>query len=180
MIIEHVPLDWISAGCPRDIHEALVRVRVEYGNFNIASRTGELVVHRAIAAEVIELFRIMFQRQFAIDTIAPAHVFDFRVGALRANNITSAFNFPYIDATQRVPWQGRGLAVDINPRDNPMTRWGRVYPPGAVYCPGKPGVLDATHFVVQAFKEHGWEWGGDGDEPFNPHHFQKPLPEYTR
>lgn len=122
----------------------------------------------------------MFELGFPIHIVMPAHIYDFHEAVLMMSNVTSAFNFHYIYDTQSVSWHGYGLAVDINPRENPMRWRGRMHPPGAVYRPGEPGVLDATHFVVQAFKERGWEWGGDGDEPFNPHYFQKPLKEYTR
>lgn len=180
MIIEHVPLSWISAECPRYVHDALVRVRVRYRNFDQAVRIGELIVHRTVAAEVEELFGIMFELAFPICIIMPAHVYDFHDAVLMMSNVTSAFNFRYIYGTRRMSWHGYGLAIDINPRENPIRWRGRMHPPGAVYQPGEHGVLDAKHVVVKAFKERGWEWGGDGDEPFNPHHFQKPLPEYTR
>ena len=175
MILKNVPMDWISAGCPLYIREALVRVRVKYHTFDGAVRAGELVVNRDVAREIDTLFHLMFVERFPICTITPAHIYDFSNAALALCDVTSGFNFYYIYGMGHVSWHGYGLGVNINPRENPMTLHGHTHPPDAVYCPGKPGVLDAEHFVVRAFKELGWEWGGDRTEPFNPHILQKPL-----
>jgi hypothetical protein len=57
-----------------------------------------------------------------------------------------------------------GLAIDINPMQNPYSTGIYISPAGAAYDPSEPGTLHAGHPVVLLFKELGWRWGGDWSE----------------
>jgi peptidoglycan LD-endopeptidase CwlK len=135
--------------------------------------TGALVVHHALAREAIQLFTFMTEVRFPIEHIVPASQFEFDdIRMMQANN-TSAFNYRTIEGTDTLSVHATGCAIDINPRLNPMILRGVTYPPDAQYIPGQPGVLDANHPVVCAFRKLGWTWGGDWDEPIDYHHFEK-------
>ena len=75
-----------------------------------------------------------------------------------------------------------GLALDINPRFNPYTENGEIVPimDGLVnmYSADRDGdyhyMIKDNDLCVRLFKKHGFEWGGDWDDPKNYMHFEIP------
>ncbi len=132
-------------------------------------------MHRRLAEEITGLFAFMFEIRFPIEQIVPASQFNFDDEVMMQANNTSAFNYRVIAGTIRLSVHASGCAIDINPRLNPMIAGGVTFPPNAIYVPRAPGVFDATHPVVCKFRELGWTWGGDWDEPIDYHHFEKRL-----
>ena len=57
-----------------------------------------------------------------------------------------------------------GLAIDVNPRENPYLLGGRVLPPaGRRYLDRgreRAGMAVAGGVLVRAFEARGWGWGG--------------------
>jgi peptidoglycan L-alanyl-D-glutamate endopeptidase CwlK len=48
-------------------------------------------------------------------------------------------------------------------------------PRGVDYDPNALGALVEDGEIVQFFKRHGWEWGGDWTDRKDYQHFQKPA-----
>jgi D-alanyl-D-alanine carboxypeptidase len=78
---------------------------------------------------------------------------------------TSAFNCRFVAGTSRWSMHAYGLAIDINPIENPYVAGDHVSPPA-----GRPfadrsrdakGMVHDGDEVVRAFAAIGWEWGGD-------------------
>jgi poly-gamma-glutamate synthesis protein (capsule biosynthesis protein) len=83
----------------------------------------------------------------------------------RAADNTSAFNCDQATGAgggQRL--RSRGLAIDLNPVENPYVDGGTVSPAnGQAYADRTrrhPAVIRAGHAVVRAFESVGWSWGG--------------------
>ncbi len=100
-----------------------------------------------------------------------------------AGNVSSAFNYRLIAGTDKPSLHGRGLAFDINPRQNPYIRYSGgkkiVRPHSAVWNKDKPGTLHAEHPLVLLMEGFGWEWADNwtpesGRTDYQ--HFQK-LPQ---
>ena len=57
-----------------------------------------------------------------------------------------------------------GLAIDVNPVENPYVLGGRVQPPsGRAYLDRarrRPGMAYDGGVLVRAFASRGWKWGG--------------------
>ena len=87
---------------------------------------------------------------------------------------TSAFNFRLIAGTQILSQHALGLAIDINPVENPWRKPDRLVPPeGAAFADRtviRPGMFVRPGPVVAAIDELGWEWGGDWRHAFDDHH----------
>ncbi len=68
-----------------------------------------------------------------------------------------------------------GLAVDINPFQNPYRRGDGVIPGlASTYLDRsdlRPGMIVAGDGVVEAFAGIGWGWGGNWREPVDHMHF---------
>lgn len=168
-------------GCDR-----LTVVRFPYVDFSGARHDdGELMVLDAVAPEVSQLFRALYRRRFPL---ARARLIDHYAGddeaSMRDNN-TSAFNQRAVTGGGPSSLHAYGLAIDINPVQNPFLQPGdsgtvRVSPPaGAAYLnrragrPGKPPRPGMAEDLIALFAAAGFTvWGGDWDAPLDYQHFQ--------
>ena len=94
--------------------------------------------------------------------------------SMRDNN-TSAFNYRYVSGTKILSMHAQGLAIDINPLQNPYVKNGNCSPDGSSYDTSKRGTFRPNSEIVEAFKDKGWEWGGDWKDRKDYQHFEKRL-----
>jgi hypothetical protein len=152
-------------GCPVALDE-LRQVVVSHRRQDGSLGTGVLVVHRAIAQEVLALFRELLQQNFVIAAIAPAHHLGGDDDALMRANITSAFNCRRVLGGRGFSAHAWGLALDINPQWNPYVRRDHIAPAnGAAFVVDRdhqrlPGLLTPTSPAVAAVERAGFVWGG--------------------
>jgi poly-gamma-glutamate synthesis protein (capsule biosynthesis protein) len=94
--------------------------------------------------------------------------------SMAADN-TSAFNCRRVAGSSSWSEHARGLAIDINPLENPEIRGGRVLPPaGAAFTDRsrwRRGMIHSEDAVVRAFAAIGWRWGGYWRSPKDYQHF---------
>ena len=158
--------------------ESLRLVTVSHCDFAGQERVGQLVLAREVAQEIASIFARLFQLAFPIARIEPVDVFGADDEASMAANNTSAFNFRNVAGTVTLSRHAFGLALDLNPVQNPMIVGSRIYPPaGAAFVDRTatlPGMI--TPAVVDLFASHGWRWGGNWQSPIDYHHFYKPPP----
>ena len=161
--------------CPGFAELALLRMN--HWTFTDQLAEGQLVVARSVAEELARAFAALFTARFPIAQMRP--ICDFAgddLASMNANNC-SAFNFRTIAGSERLSQHALGVAVDINPVQNPWVRGTEVLPPaGADYLDRevvRPGQITRPGAVVQAFIDIGWSWGGDWPDTKDYHHFQK-------
>jgi len=98
--------------------------------------------------------------------------------SLAADN-TAAFNCRYAVAPGPKRWSvhSYGLAVDVNPVENPYLEGGRVHPrAGRAYLDRsvyRPGMAVRGGLLVAAFAAVGWTWGGTAFSSPDYQHFSK-------
>jgi hypothetical protein len=157
---------WRQA-CP----EPLSRLRlltVPYWGFDGKEHTGQLVVHEDAAAKLRRVMLKLHAMRFPIrhmqlgDMYGPKYPDD--------GDVTGTF-----ECRQAVPspctggsgtgsWSNHayGLAIDINPVENPYVGCGMSHNPKARpyldRSKHRPGMI--TPAVIAAFAEVGWGWGG--------------------
>lgn len=157
---------------PNEIRETLALVTVPFFSFDSKVREGQFVVHRELAAEVLELFGVLCEMKFSIEQIVPIVRYEWDDETSMDANNSSAFNYRCIACTDRLSNHSYGRALDINPMQNPYTRRdGLVVPTSARYDMGQLGTV--TPEVVALFKSYGWVWGGDWEEHKDYQHFEK-------
>ena len=164
-------------GCPTAIAE-LAYLRLSYLGFDGAVHTGELVVHKELAVDVLSIFKALFTMRFPIEKMK---VIDDYLGdddASMADNNTSAFNCRFVAGKPGVySKHSSGHAIDLNPRTNPMVLDGTVFPPtGAAFADRlrrTPGMLRAGDRAVLEFTRRGWTWGGAWASLKDYQHFEK-------
>ena len=159
-----LPHSW-HVGCPVSPAQ-LRRLRLTYWGFDGRAQTGTLVVNARAVSPLTSVFSRLYAARFPIRRMRPIDAYggsDER--SLDADN-TAAFNCRYAVASGPKHWSvhAYGLALDVNPVENPYLEAGRVHPrAGRAY-------LDRSHYrrgmavrgglLVNAFASVGWPWGG--------------------
>lgn len=164
----------------------LAIVRFSYVGFDGAIHDdGEIMVMAAVAQQVRELFDALRQRRFPLARARSIEHYGGDDAASMADNNTSGFNDRPVTGGGPPSLHAYGLAIDINPLQNPYVAFdgdgiARYSPPqGARFAnrllrrPGKrcrPGMAEE---VVDLFATHGFTiWGGYWDAPLDYQHFQ--------
>ena len=165
----------LGTKAPKEVIDSLCLITVCYRAFDGRLYQGQLVVHRDVEKEVIEIFEIIERLKFPIARVVPIVKYDWSDDMSMADNNASAFNYRFVSGTERLSRHAYGRAVDINPYLNPVIyENGRIDPPGAIYDPERSGTLSETHFIVREFLNRGWRWGGYFRPSIDYHHFDKP------
>jgi hypothetical protein len=173
---EMIGRSWHDApGCPR--FEELALVRVPHWDFAGGVARGELVVAAEVAADVLRVFARLYEARFPIARMTRIDAFGGDDDASMGANNTSAFNFRRIAGSDLLSQHALGVAVDVNPVQNPMLKDGGIYPPaGRAYldrADARPGMITRPGPVVAAFEAIGWIWGGDWEDLKDYHHFAR-------
>lgn len=150
-------------GCPVPM-EDLRKVSVPYVDFQGQPQRGTLVVAATQAQAVGEAFLEAYRAGFQIERMDPVHHYEGDDARSMAANNTSAFNCRPVTGGQGWSAHALGLAIDVNPVQNPYVRDSRVLPEaGRAFLQRaevRPGMLTAETSLTQAFKRQGWTWGG--------------------
>jgi poly-gamma-glutamate synthesis protein (capsule biosynthesis protein) len=159
-------------GCPVPRWK-LRYVTVTYVDFKGAARQGELVVHKAVAADLVGAFEAMYDSGFRIKRMRLVDDYGGSDAASMAANNTSAFNCRRVARTTRWSEHAYGKAIDINPVRNPYVDGDRVAPTaGEAYVERRPlrkGMVNRA--VRDAFAAIGWGWGGTWTKVKDYQHF---------
>ena len=178
-------IDGKSYGKNCDIpYEELRYVKVLHWGFDGQTHSGEMIVNKAIAEDVIEIFSELYEEKYPIERMVLVDEYDADDNTSMAANNSSAFNYRVIEGTKRISLHSYGMAIDINPLYNPYVHvvdGERVVTPveGAKYedrsldC---PYYIHAEDVCYQAFIKRGFTWGGEWKNNKDYQHFQKILP----
>lgn len=159
---------------PVEIKKDLTLITVLYNGFDNKIHKGQLLLHKKVSAEVKEIFDVLLSKRFPIEKIIPIAHYNWDDDRSMVDNNTSAFNYRKIDGSEKLSNHSYGLAIDINPLQNPFIKGKKVLPKGAKYDKNEMGTIDSKSIVVKAFKEKGWQWGGDWKSRKDYQHFEKP------
>jgi len=164
-----------GTAAPRDVIESLSLIHVSYRAFDCRLHQGQLVVHKEVVPDILEIFRFVEALGFPVAKAIPIVRYDWSDDRSMADNNSSAFNYRLVLGTERLSRHAFGRAVDINPCQNPVIyENGRISPEGAAYDMEKEGTFSDTHSVVREFQGRGWQWGGHFKTLKDYHHFDKP------
>lgn len=153
-------------GCPVPISH-LRLLTLSYWGFDGAVHEGPMIVNENVAEDVVRVFGRLFRARFPIKRIALARRYRPNHDRPTKNDVTAAFNCrPATDNPGVWSQHAYGLAIDINPLQNPYVRSdGSVLRPAARPYTDRSldesGMIHAGDVVVRAFARIGWGWGGD-------------------
>ncbi len=161
--------------------EDLRYLRVLHYNKEGEELEGELICHKDIADDLLDIFRKLHEARYPIERMVLVDEYDADDEASMMDNNSSAFNFRFISGTRSLSRHSRGMAIDINPLYNPYVRQrgGRtlVSPKNAKAYTNRakafPYKIERGDLCVRLFKEHGFTWGGDWKNSKDYQHFEK-------
>lgn len=164
-------LSW-HPGCPVPPTE-LRLLRLSYWGFDNAAHVGELVVHRRIAPGVVRVFNTLWNEKFPIERMETSEkyltpdMFDASGNYIPQPNTPDTVNatqgFMCRRTTRATSWSAHasGLAIDINPVQNPYVSGSLVIPLNGTRSAANPGTIVAGDVVVTAMRDAGLSWGGN-------------------
>lgn len=160
---------------PTSITINLRIVDVYYYGFDDKLHKGQLIVHKDVVLDVIEIFEFIRESHFPVYKVVPISSYDWSDDKSMMDNNTSAFNYRYISGTRVISNHASGLAIDINPMLNPYIKNGNSLPLKCEYDTTKAGTISVDSDLVKEFKQKGWQWGGDWKSLKDYQHFEKKL-----
>ena len=170
-------------GCPVALRD-LRYLRLKYLDFEGETREGEIIVHRAVADEVVNIFNELYNIGYPIHKMKLVSAYkanDWQ--SIEADN-TSAFNCRNATGSKKWSKHSYGKAIDINPIENPyISRKGHISHKASLKYhrrvhqknmhPENRAILLKHDQATQIFKKHGWMWGGDWSGVKDYQHFSK-------
>jgi hypothetical protein len=160
---------FFHSNCPVGMSQLRV-LTVTTRGFDGHNHSGQLVVNASAAPGLAKVFHQLYRLHFPIRHMSLIEMYGPKSAIPADNDVTGAF-----DCRQAVPspcvggngtgsWSMHafGLAVDINPRENPYVGCGQSRDPATKpyfnRSRHRPGMVTAR--VVSAFRSIGWGWGG--------------------
>lgn len=156
-------------------------VTVSFWGFDGLHHTGELIVAASEADNVVGVFRRLHAIRFPIEemrVVTPLDVVARRTGD---GNNTASFVCRTVTGGTRFSEHAFGLAIDINPFQNPYHRNEVVIPALAWSYLDRADVRSGMiergdpmgEEVIAAFADIGWEWGGEWNSLKDYQHFSR-------
>jgi len=153
---------WHS-GCPVPLRK-LRLVRVTIHRFDGTNSHGRMIIHRRAAQDVATVMHKLYRADYPIRRMRLVDAYAADDDRSMAADNTSAFNCRFVAGTSSWSMHARGLAIDLNPVENPYVSGSHVSPAnGQKYADRsqhRRGMLHAGDVVVSAFSSIGWGWGG--------------------
>jgi hypothetical protein len=152
-------------------------LRLSYVDFNGKPQVGELVCNKTIADDLLSIFRSLYEARYPIRSIRLVDDFGGDDEVSMKNDNTSCFNYRRKTGMRALSKHALGLAVDVNPLENPYVRPSGVKPAEAVPFADRekdfPHKIDKNDLCYRLFREHGFSWGGTWRSVKDYQHFEK-------
>lgn len=164
-------------GCPVALNH-LAYIQLSYWGFDKRTHRGTLIVNKDLAAEVVAIFKVLYQHKFPMQRMELLDVFHGDDLASMSANNTSAFNCREVTGRPgEYSQHSYGRAIDINPLLNPYVQGNKVLPIGGTRSMDRhspaPGKIVNGDVVYQEFHKHGWDWAGNWFDVHDYQHFEK-------
>ncbi|HTN69333.1 MAG TPA: M15 family metallopeptidase [Dysgonamonadaceae bacterium] len=161
-----------GSNAPQAVIDELELIDVTYISTDEKLHQGQILTNKKLVPDLRELFQFMLEQDFVIERAIPIIAYDWSDSLSMADN--NSYSFCYRNITYS--YHAKGLAIDINPRFNPL-RWKNKdlpnEPIGAVLDTTVNGTLYPNHPVVKEFRKRGFRWGHTFSKYWDDHHFEK-------
>jgi D-alanyl-D-alanine carboxypeptidase len=163
-------------GCPVGPEE-LTWLRLAFWGFDDRRHTGELLVHEDAAQDLVSVFEQLYEARFPMEELTVVTRKELDAPPTGDGNTTTAFACRPTTGGTTYSQHAYGLAVDVNSFQNPYVSGDLVLPElASAYLDRteeRPGMIEPSSPVVQAFAAIGWEWGGSWRSLKDYQHFSE-------
>ncbi len=152
-------------------------LKLLYYDFNGRVRKGEMVCNKAISDDLIYIFKELYKAKYQIAGIRLIDDYDGDDLRSMEDNNTSCFNYRTKTSGTSLSAHARGMAVDVNPLQNPYVKGETVEPASA--APYADRSVDFAHKITEddlcckLFRQRGFQWGGAWNSVKDYQHFEK-------
>ncbi|MGH3550077.1 MAG: M15 family metallopeptidase [Pseudonocardiaceae bacterium] len=160
--------------------EQLRYLTMSFRGFDARAHTGEMLVNADAAQTVVGVFKRLFAAGFPIEEMRITTEAELKLPPTGDGNNTNAFvchQTPGQTDSSQTQWSAHayGLAVDLNPFNNPYVKGNLVVPELASSYLNRDwvrsGMVLDGGVAVTAFESAGWKWGGRWSAPVDFMHF---------
>ena len=169
-------------GCPVPLKD-LRYLRIKHLNFKGKTVMGEMIVHKNVASEVVQIFDELYDIGYPVDKMKLVSAYKGNDWQSIESGNTSAFNCRNATGSKKWSKHSYGKAIDINPIENPyIARNGRISHKASLKYRKRvhknntysdKALLLKSDKATKIFKKYGWKWGGDWSRVKDYQHFSK-------
>ncbi len=154
-------------------------LKVSYWGFDEKSHIGEIIVNKEVAKDLVEIFQELYEVKYPIEKIRLIDEYDADDNLSMEDNNSSSFCFRPVVGSSKLSKHSYGLAIDINPLQNPYVKGDLILPPnGEEYLDRnnvRIGMILEGDACYEAFVSRGWTWGGHWNSLKDYQHFEYDL-----
>jgi hypothetical protein len=158
---------------PKSILNQITLIDVEYYSFDNKLHKGQLLLNKKAVKDIKEIFEFIKSSHFPVAKVIPVVKYNWSDQASMEDNNTSAFNYRKVKGYKVLSPHSYGLAIDINPLQNPHVKGKTIQPINAKYDVKVPGTIIRDSKLVAEFRKRGWQWGGLWRSSKDYQHFEK-------
>lgn len=158
---------------PVEIINQLTLIDVEYYSFDEKLHKGQLVINKKVEKDIVEIFKLIKDLKFPVGKVIPVVKYKWDDEASMNDNNTVAFNYRKVKGSKILSLHSYGLAIDINPLQNPHIKGKIIQPSSGEYDTKSKGTILRDSKLVNEFVKRGWQWGGTWRSSKDYQHFEK-------
>ncbi len=140
-------------------------IQLTHWGFDGYVHNGELIVHKDVAQEVVDIFEELFSQQYPIEKMLLVDQYKANDNLSCEDNNSSAFCSRLAVGKNEWSYHSYGRAIDINTLLNPYHRDNVIIPQNGKEFLDRTipcrGVITHDDPCYKAFVSRGWKWGGD-------------------
>lgn len=148
---------------------------MSFRGFDARAHTGEMLVNADVAQAVVGVFKRLFAAGFPIEEMGITPEAELNLPPTGDGNNTEGFVCRQTRGQTHWSAHAYGLAIDLNPFDNPYVKGDLVVPELASSYLDRDWVRSGMALeggpAVTAFEAAGWKWGGRWPGPVDFMHF---------
>lgn len=157
-------------------------LRLTHVDAESKEHVGEMVCNKAIANDLIEIFKELYRQKYPIQRIRLIDDYEAVDERSMRDNNSSCFCYRKVSGTTKLSKHAMGMAVDINTLYNPYVRTGkdgrRIVEPATAtkYVDRRktfPYKIVKGDLLYRLFLQHGFKWGGSWRTMKDWQHFEK-------
>ena len=172
---------WKKA-CPVGLND-LRHITLKHIDFNGKQKKGEIIVHKSVAEDVVQIFRELYVIGYPIYKMKLISAYQGNDWQSIESGNTSAFNCRNATGSKGWSKHSYGKAIDINPIENPyVARSGYISHKASLKYKKRvhkrntyadKAILLKSDKATKIFEKYGWKWGGDWSGVKDYQHFSK-------
>lgn len=162
----------IGPGVPDSVADLLEVREVTYAGFDGMDHAGQIVCARSRCQDLVDLFAALLAARFPVRSVRPVSAFGGSDSLSMAADNSSCFAWRGRWGSTELSMHALGLALDLNPRENPAFHRGKTVPAGSRLDPAAPGTLSDTSLAVRFLRARRWRWGAHWRRVQDWQHFE--------